>query len=192
MKQTDLQLTGGEGKDDRRKLDFYPTPPEATKALCDFLQKENLLRKGSFVWECASGEGIMSQVLESEGYTVYSSDIQSGTDFLQSIPSEDVDAIITNPPFMIADEFIKKAVSEYGVVAFLLKSQYWHSKKRLELFEKHQPAYILPLTWRPDFRFDIHEKEGVKGSPTMDVCWNVWLRGNISGTHYLPLQKPKK
>ncbi len=192
MDQEILQLTAGEGKDLRRNLDFYPTPPEATKALCEFLQSRRILNKGAFVWECASGQGVMSEVLESEGYAVYSSDIQTGTDFLQSVPSEDVDAIITNPPFMIADKFIEKAVSEYGIVAFLLKTQYWHSKKRADLFRKYTPAFVLPLTWRPDFRFDLHALEGIKGSPTMDVCWNVWMRGNVSGTQYIPIEKPKK
>ena len=37
------------------------------------------------------------------------------------------------------------------VIALLLKSQYWHSQKRVALFEKYPPAYVMALTWRPDF-----------------------------------------
>ena len=37
---------------DRRKLDFYPTPPDVTHALMQFL---NLPK--TTVWECACGEG---------------------------------------------------------------------------------------------------------------------------------------
>lgn len=40
MNQLDLQLTAGNNKDNRRDLDFYPTPPEATIALMNFLQLE--------------------------------------------------------------------------------------------------------------------------------------------------------
>jgi hypothetical protein len=50
----------------------------------------------------------------------------------------------------------------------LLKSQYWHAAKRHQLFNTHTPAYILPLTWRPDFMFG---ERG--GAPTMDVLWTV-------------------
>jgi hypothetical protein len=33
-----LQLTGSGAKENRRSLDFYPTPPEVTIALMDFLK----------------------------------------------------------------------------------------------------------------------------------------------------------
>ena len=38
MRQIDLQLTAGNNKGNRRELDFYPTPPEVTIALMDFLK----------------------------------------------------------------------------------------------------------------------------------------------------------
>lgn len=169
----------------RRALDFYPTPPQATLALMDFLNIE----KSITIWECACGDGAMSKVIESYGHTVISSDIRNdngygegGISFLDE--HKDADAVITNPPFNISDLFIRKAVKDFDLVALLLKSQYWHSKKRYALFTEYKPSYVLPLTWRPDF---LNKERG--GSPTMDVLWTVWQKGDVV-TKYVPLLKP--
>lgn len=99
------------------------------------------------------------------------------------------DAIITNPPFNLSEEFILHAVKNADTVAMLLKSQYWHAAKRNILFQKHPPAFVLPLSWRPDFLFDTR-KEGDKSAPTMGVCWSVWKRGETD-TRYRILSKPE-
>jgi len=71
---------------DRRKLDFYPTPPDVTHALMQFL---NLPR--SKIWECACGEGHMAKVIEEYGHKVIATDIRhtgygiGGRDFLQKM-----------------------------------------------------------------------------------------------------------
>ena len=172
-----LQLHSGNPKDKRRELDFYPTPPEVTVALMDFLQLDPIT-----IWEPACGNMAMSNVLEQYGHKVISTDLAQGVDYLIASPKK-VDAIITNPPFNISFQFIEKALNEAGIVAMVLKSQYWHAKKRYTLFMDNPLAYILPLTWRPDFK-------GGGGSPTMEVYWTVWIKG-ISDSKYIPLLKPE-
>jgi len=172
-----LKLTGRSDINQRRKLDFYPTPPEATIALMNFL---NL--KPCTIWEPACGEMHMANVIKDYGHNVISTDILTGDDYLNT--QKQVDCIITNPPFCLADQFILKAINEANLVAMLLKSQYWHAKKRFNLYNDNLPAYILPLTWRPDFMF---KEKG--GSPTMEVCWTVWIKGN-NQCKYIPLEKP--
>ena len=178
MKQLSLQLTSGNNKGTRRELDFYPTPPEATIALMEFLMLEPCV-----IWECACGNNTMTNILKEYGHTVIATDIQTGHDFLKT--HRQCDAIITNPPFNQSEDFIKKAIKEANVVAFLLKSQYWHAKKRLPLFEATPPSYVLPLTWRPDF---LYQERTKKGSPTMEVAWSVWIKGDTD-TKYKPLRK---
>jgi|SRR5882762_10294946 len=190
MKQEILQLTGGAGKDKRRALDFYPTPPECTIALLHFLHDNALAFETTCtIWEPACGElKSMSKVISGFGHKVISTDIITGTDFLNCSPI-DCDAIITNPPFNLSTEFIRRSTKICRISAMLLKSQYWHAKERLPLFNELQPAWVLPLTWRPDFLF--HErKNNEKGSPTMEVAWSVWIRGN-NQTRYQPLNRPK-
>ncbi len=182
------RISGGNSAYGRRKLDFYPTPPDVTVALMRFL---NLPRTTS-VWEPATGEGDMARVLQTYFETVYTTDILDGTDFLKS-SIDAADWIITNPPFSLADAFIRRAAEIQKPFAMLLKSQYWHAAKRAALFEEIQPSYILPLTWRPDFFFK-ERGDGDSGSPLMDVMWCVWLTPWMRNTQtiYRPLPRPPR
>lgn len=177
------RISGGNTAYARVKSDFYPTPPEATIALMDFLR----LPEKTLIWEPASGEGHMANAMRTLGYSVIESDIQQGTDFLDC-PLFECDWIITNPPFSLSEQFILRCHKHKRPFALLLKSQYWHAKRRLALFAETRPAYILPLTWRPDFCFG--QRGG--GSPLMDVMWVVWDM-NVKHRYpvYIPLEKPK-
>lgn len=184
------RITGGNSAIGRRKSDFYPTPPEVVTALLGFLR----LPKKTVIWECAAGEGDMVAAIRACGYErAWGTDISDGLDFLEAPDTPEIhfgfDWIITNPPFALAEDFIRRAASMGKPFAFLLKSQYWHAKGRMKLFEELPPSYILPLTWRPDFFF----KDDHGGSPLMDVMWCVWLTPQIRGvqTVYKPLAKPK-
>lgn len=177
------RIAGGNTEYKRSDSDFYPTPPEVTKALMDFIQ----LPKDMVIWEPACGEHHMSDVMKKMGYQVLESDIKYGDDFL-STPFKDCDWIITNPPFSLSEDFIWKCHEYNKPFALLLKSQYWHAKKRLKIFRETKPTYIMPLTWRPDFCF----KERGKGSPLMDVIWVIWdSEFPRSYPLYIPLEKPK-
>lgn len=179
------RINGGNTAYKRVQSDFYPTPADATKALLNFLN----LPKGTIVWEPACGEGHMADEMEKCGLGVKRTDIQTGYDFLQ-MPFLECDWIITNPPFSIADKFIERCIEHNRPFALLLKSQYWHAKKRLALFYKSRPTHILPLTWRPDFLF----KTRGSGSPLMDVMWVVWDIEYNSSPYpvYIPLERPKE
>lgn len=183
-KLTASRINGGNTAYKRVESDFYPTPPEATIALMNFLQ----LPKDTVIWEPACGEMNMVVEMEKMGYSVYATDIQTGKDFLNDLPDSRFDWIITNPPFSLSEQFIRRCHDHNKPFALLLKSQYWHAKKRLSLFKETRPSYVLPLTWRPDFCF---KKRG-KGSPLMDVMWVVWDT-KYSGKYslYIPLEKPE-
>lgn len=174
-----VKIVGGHG--DRRERDFYPTPPDCTEALLNYLGvRPKPLGKA---WECADGDGHISRVLRRYGYEVIESDIQTGTDFLTADLPHGAEWIITNPPFNLAEAFIRKALSFNVPVALLLKSQFWHSKKRYPLFMQAPPFLVLPLTWRPDFTG--------QGASLLDMMWCVWDQEYADGdTHYRPLERP--
>lgn len=180
-----IKITGGHGN--RKPLDFYPTPPDVTIALIRFLESSGLLFKedNAFIWECACGEHGISSVFSQKGYSVFETDIITGSDFLKTDMPDKTKWIITNPPFLMAEEFIKRAKSFDVPFAFLLKSQYWHSRRRYDLFNQIRPNYVLPLTWRPDFTGG--------GASLLDMCWNIWLpMYDIAMTRYIPLARPAK
>ena len=180
---TASRIAGGNTAYKRVASDFYPTPPEATVALMDFLD----LPKGTKIWEPACGQGHMVKVMEQMGYAVIGTDIQFGDDFLKALLM-DCEWIITNPPFSQSEQFIARCLEHGLPFALLLKSQYWHAAKRYPLFNLQQPEAILPLTWRLDFMF----KTRGNGSPLMDVMWVQWHPDYHSTTHYVPLPRPTK
>lgn len=186
-----VSLANGGDQSKRRELDFYPTPPDATHALMRFLVVEGIVGSATTAWEPACGRGDMSNVIEQYVKSVRSSDVRhtgfgtGGVDFIGE--TFQCDAVITNPPFDLSEQFIRHALTQAPVVAMLLKSQYWHAQKRVELFQQTPPAYVLPLTWRPDFLFDQRE-DGKKGSPTMEVHWTVWVSGD-KNTKYRLLRR---
>lgn len=173
---------------DRNKTDFYETPPEVTVALLDFLERKNLISPGCCIWEPAAGRGKMERVMLDRGYAVMGTDLhpqivgQPSVDFLQA--EMPCNWIITNPPFSIATDFIRHAMELGKPCAFLLKSQFWHARSRLQLFRENPPSYVLPLTWRPDFLYGAKS-----GSPTMEILWTVWSGGH--DTIYCPLERPE-
>ena len=177
------RISGGNSAYGRSAGDLYPTPPEVTYALLDFLN----LPQNTRIWEPACGKGDMVQEMESWGYQVTGTDISTGTDFLTADP-EGCDWIITNPPFSLATDFICRCAEIGKPFALLLKSQFWNARKRLDVFDHMPPAWVLPLTWRPDFLF----KSRGSGSPLMDVMWCVWEDSRpYTGTHFQPLRRPE-
>lgn len=174
-------IIGGGKASNRKASDLYPTPAEVTIALLDFLK----LPEGTTIWEPACGDGRMVDVMRRLGYVVTATDIQSGTDFLTA-PEMDCEWVITNPPFCVADKFIERCIEIGKPFALLLKSQYWHAKKRLDLFRSCPPSFICPLTWRPDFAFG----QRGNGRPLMDVMWVIWDMRRFP--QYIPLERPKQ
>lgn len=100
---TASRIAGGNTAYSRNKQDLYPTPPEVTYALLDFLA----LPCGTRIWEPACGNGDMVREMETWGYQVTGTDISMGQDFLTVSPVP-CDWIITNPPFSLSEEFIRR------------------------------------------------------------------------------------
>jgi len=177
----------------RKEADFYPTPPDVTRGLMEFLH----LTPGQMVWEPACGDGAMATVLAEYGHNVAATDLREdsgfgygGVDFLTATADMHyglTDWIITNPPFALAAEFIDKARAFTPNVAMLLNSKFWHAAGRLALFERHRPSHVLALTWRPAFL----EAERGK-SPMMDVIWCVWNQCAANNTEFVPIRRPAR
>jgi hypothetical protein len=112
---------------ERKPRDEYNTPAWVTRALLPHLPS------GLTVWEPACGSGGMAEELRLGGHTVHATDIVSGCDFLAA---EGVaDAIVTNPPYGLAQRFIEHALRlSQRYVAMLLRTDYDHARTRQHLF----------------------------------------------------------
>jgi len=152
-----MKMAGGKvpvGNYKRAAFDAYPTPEVATRILLSRVKFE-----GS-IWECASGKGDISSVLEREfPGQVFSSDIQTGPDiygvngldFLMTT-GRTVDNILTNPPFSLAEQFIEHALKiAQKKSAFLLRLAFLEGQRRYKLFTEHPPAKIIVISRRLPF-----------------------------------------
>jgi methylase of polypeptide subunit release factors len=151
---------------ERKERDLYETPEWVTTALAPHLPA---LGK---VWEPACGNGKMVAALQSMGADVWATDIETGVDFLRCGGQPDWDAIITNPPYALAQEFIEHAIRitvPSGFVAMLLRTDFDHAKTRQHLFSQH-PAFAkkVVLTKR------IKWFEESKGQPSFNHAWFIW------------------
>lgn len=167
----------------REQNDFYATDPEAMHQL---LKYETFNKN---IWECACGEGNLSEVLKEHGHDVYSTDLidrgypDEVFDFLQSDKKFKGD-IITNPPFKYTTEFILKSLESVEMgskVAMFLKINYLSGKARYkEIYSKVPPYRVYVFTGRMACSKN-NKPEGFKNG-AMDYCWMIWEKGKIGPT----------
>lgn len=147
----------------RQDNDLYETPEWVTLALLPHLPDDILS-----AWEPACGSGKMLSVLEKHISKVMGTDISSGWDFLTH-KAVHVEAIITNPPYKLAQQFIERALEYASFVAMLLRTDFDHAKTRAHLFGHNKTfAKKIVLTKR------IKWFEDSKGSPSVNHAWFIW------------------
>ena len=165
----------------REPNDYYATDPEAVERAIPVLREMGLSLHIP-LWECACGEGHISEVLKKHDYMVQSSDlINRGygevKDFLtQQEPFEG--DIITNPPFNKAEEFLDKALSLVKPgrrIFFLLKIQFLEGLKRRKIFNKCPPRFVAVYSKR----IRCGKNANFEGGKTMCFAWFVWEKGFI-------------
>lgn len=161
----------------RQKEDFYTTGDGAISQL------EEVYQLPKKVWECACGNGCLSEQLIENGHTVYSTELykrgygKQGVDFLKTkkMPSG-YDCIVTNPPYSQAVEFCLHALNlvsaKKGVVAMLLKLTFLESLNRYEnLFADKPMTYVFPFVKRLScYKNDIR----TQNNQLMPFAWFVW------------------
>lgn len=130
--------------------EFYPTPPEATRALL------SVERFDGSIWEPACGEGAIANVLADAGHKVVATDLVeygfgiSGIDFLKELRPR-AKHIVTNPPYGsgLADAFAEKALGfaadTGGSVAMLLNMASLSHRRRTAWWKAKPPARLYAI-----------------------------------------------
>jgi hypothetical protein len=169
-------------------LDFFPTPPWATRALCEHVLPAVWRWPDRFACSAhdpACGEGHMALALEDYFRDVSAADIfdygySSVADFLHpdTYPhgGEELqtDWIVTNPPFNLAAEFIRKALSiARRGVAMLVRMQFLEGEGRFDtIFRRRPPQMIAQFAERAP----MHRGRWViNGKSATAYTWLVWL-----------------
>lgn len=187
-------------------LDDFPTPPWATRALCDWLQNPwDEIMPGErpphapTTWpmtcrEPAANRGHMVRPLREYFGHVEASDIFdygagfAQQDYLFGPDPAPVDWTITNPPFALAQAFVKRALasSRHGVAVIVRTAFLEGVGRHASLFSRTPPTAILQFTER----VVMHKgRLSPKGSTATAYCWIVWQRDEPRQSpefHWLP------
>jgi hypothetical protein len=160
-------------------LDDFPTPPWATRALCDWMVDWVPYDTFDVCREPAANRGHMVKPLSEYFTKVVATDIH---DYGAGYPVRDylfgpmpslTNWTITNPPFRLAEEFIARALaSSSDGVAVIVRSAFLESVGRWRnLFSVNPPTDILQFSER----VVMHKgKLSEKGSTATAYCWLVW------------------
>lgn len=182
-------------------LDYFPTPPWATRALCERLE---VLAPGTLgaCWEPACGEGHMALPLREYFGRVFASDVH---DYSGAFPAQNAvcdflcdwdhpvqfldgpefgpDWIITNPPFRLGEEFIHTALTraKFGV-AVLVRSAFLEGQERhRSLFSSLRPSLVLQFVERVPM---VKGRLDQDASTATSYCWVVWMGRGANLTEF--------
>ncbi len=172
---------------DSHIADYYKTPvPAIMDFLMEYFNDTNESWEGFTIFDpCAGGiigKESMSypEALEKYAFqkTIETLDIREDSpakyhkDYLRVAPSFEPNVIITNPPFSLAIEIIKKAlieVKEDGLVIMLLRLNFFGSQARYKFWQDNMPERCYVHSQRMKFTD--------KGSDSIEYMHCVWRKG---------------
>jgi len=159
----------------RPEFDYYITPPKATQKL---LEVEHF---HGGIWEPACGNGAICEVLKASGHVnILATDLidrgygETPHDFLTS-PYK-CDNVITNPPFTLAEQFVKLSLERTTEkVAMLCKLQFLEGVKRKTMFETTPFKSVWVFSKRITMARNGERKK--YSSSMIAFAWFVWEHG---------------
>lgn len=182
-------------EEDRETHDYYATDPKASELLLE-IEDFSEIRT---IWDNSVGQGHLMKPFEERAFNIIGSDLikreltqlgynTTGTtehyteiDFLKikenSYPFINrVDAIIMNPPYNQAQEFVEHSMELLpvgGKLFAFLKLQFLEGKKRKSLFTKYPPETVWVSTSR---LLCAKNGEFTGESSAVCYCWYVWTK----------------
>ena len=173
----------------RDSAELYETPPCATRALIRTCELDQFAR--SAVWEPCTGRGAIVRELAAAGFQIHASDLVAYPDaeprilapvdfMLERNAPAGAGAIVTNPPFRLADDFVRHGLEFDLPVIVLLRLQTLEGAARSDLVDKHLRRVLvgierLPMMHRKDWT-GPRTKNG--GAPFAWFCFSPGARNN--------------
>lgn len=184
------------GRVKRDPLDRYDTPERdvrrfLTEFIADVPEIEQMQEDVHAIWEPAAGSGSMLAPLRQAfpQADLIASDIEprnegiSQRDFLETFDIT-ADLIITNPPFRLAEHFLRHAmevVNDDGWVVLFLRAGFLESRRRANLFEQFPPLMAYFLRTRP--RFTGPNSDGTT-TDTALYAWLIWRKDGMRPLYF--------
>ena len=150
----------------KEKEDDCYTPEYAIKPLLKYLPK-NIT-----IWECCDfGKSEITRILKENNYKVISTGKEEN--FFKYQPNVDFDMIITNPPFSLKDDFIKKCYEWNKPFCLLLPITALEGINRGKMF-REKGIEVLVFDRRINFK-------NITGVNKKSGCWfnSSWFCYNV-------------
>lgn len=178
-------------KQEREKLDFYATNPQAVRLFLNSAFADGL-KFNTTIWECACGNGHISEVLKEYGFNVVNSDIVKRDydcvelDFLKATSEDRAELcpngcdIMTNPPFKNAVAFVRKGLEllrEKDSLILFLKFRFLEGVERLKLFREYNPHFVYAHSSRQKCALNGEFDKYCQSSPTEFYAWFIFEKG---------------
>lgn len=181
--------------------DYYVAPKEPIKAAFDFLFNKMKGFKPVRGLDPSAGGNRETMTMHPYGMPyaeemkergipdVWTMDIREDSlaDFKEDFLNADnmemfgkFDLIATNPPFNLAEGFIRKSIGmlkEGGVIMMLLRLNFLGGQKRKGLFDEFMPDYVL--VHRKRICFNTNMKYLKRQTDSIEYAHFVWLQKNI-------------
>jgi hypothetical protein len=176
------------------KLELFPTPPWATRALFECVLPRIFSTIGASridsCWEPAAGLGHMAETITEYCYETIVSDVadyplEDGSrmsdhglqviDFLGAPPPMPADWIITNPPFKQTEGFLQRALKQASRGVALLQKQTWLTggERFAEVYLETPPDLVAQFVERVPMCLGGYDP---RGSTATDYAWFIWLQ----------------
>lgn len=163
---------------DKPVNEYYPTPKWCIKGLLDVINISDLETRGWLFAEPCRGEAkALYNLLPNSPLWM---ELEEGRNYLESAWSDyypeltkNIDCIITNPPFSLGLDFIKKSLEESEVCIYLLRLGFLGSKKRHDFHSEIQPDHLVVCSSRPKFKNNTTENS--------EYAWFIYDKNNKLG-----------
>lgn len=178
------------GKDNPH--DFFPTPPGCTKAIMGAIG-DTLPSEGLWCEPAVGGGAIVDAIGRRHWHTYDIRDVEPSKhseyhktrNWLEhDVPAKTYDVIITNPPFYLAEQFVRAAIARATHVVMLLRLAFLETRKREALHLEH-PSDVYVMSRRPSFMAN-----GATDSTA--YAWFVWGPGRGNRWHLLVTPETNK
>lgn len=121
----------------KEKNDEFYTPDEAIYPILKYLDKSKVY------WECTDfGESNITKVLKENGFNAISTNKEK-LDFLKDKADFDFDVIITNPPYSLKNQFLRKCYEYNKPFLLLLPLTALEGKERNKLYRQYGIELIV-------------------------------------------------
>lgn len=154
----------------RRSADLYETPYSLTQQFLLLEMPDNRRR----YWVPGCGNGAILKILRAQGLKADGDDLAQGYNFLSD--GQERQAIITNPPYSLALEFILHAKQVCPWFAFLLPLAYLHGKERYDRLytDRAYPLESVSVFTRYPMLGQPLREDGCYRTGMMVYAWYVW------------------